>query len=231
MGPHRPTRCCIRLEGALSTGWLALTEEEQPVAPAAARLPQWLGNRRREMRAALRELCRCFELPLGRPRRDPGVSRHNAGLGISRRDPDLRRRPNRQNPPTASRRALPQRPRLAPVLGPHGASSRTCKAGRQARSVTEAGRASTPRRCTRLPIVRTGRLAGNGHGRPHPDGSSNALGLVRVHAAARSRVRSRSARGRGEEQRHVPWLFAGFSRWSPGPAAFARTGSRSTRHV
>ena len=132
------------LEGALSTGWLALTEEEQPVAPAAARLPQWLGNRRREMRAALRELCRCFELPLGRPRRDPGVSRHNAGLGISRRDPDLRRRPNRQNPPTASRRALPQRPRLAPVLGPHGASSRTCKAGRQARSVTEAGKHAAP---------------------------------------------------------------------------------------
>ena len=43
---------------------------------------------------------------------------HNTRIGISRRDPDLRRRPDRQDPGAAALRALPQRPRLAPVLAP-----------------------------------------------------------------------------------------------------------------
>jgi hypothetical protein len=67
-------RFCFRLIGALSTGlWIACADEDQALMPAAGRLRnEAIGNRRRDMRAAVRELCRCFELHSAAQQRSRG---------------------------------------------------------------------------------------------------------------------------------------------------------------
>src|SRR5215207_7535842 len=82
-------------------------------------------------------------------------ARHNTKIGISRRDPHQRRRPDRQDPRTAALPALPQGPRLAPVLAPHCISLELAKllTGPTALAPSRK-RTSTRRRCRRLRVVR-----------------------------------------------------------------------------
>jgi hypothetical protein len=66
--------------------------------------------------------------------------RHYTQIGISRRDPNLRRRPDRQDPRPAALLALPQGPRLASVLASVARARERDKRADSARSVTEAGK-------------------------------------------------------------------------------------------
>jgi hypothetical protein len=66
--------------------------------------------------------------------------RHYTQIGISRRDPNLRRRPDRQDPRPAALLALPQGPRLASVLASVARARERDKRADSPRSVTEPGK-------------------------------------------------------------------------------------------